>query len=135
MAARTHEVADPVEFGVRPGIRNNPVRQIDRVRHRAMWSSLVGLAVLVAAVLVAVWQHSELRRYGYAIERLQQERAEVEKANRQLWVELEMLRSPSRIEALAIENLRLVSPGPNDAIILERVRQTARPSGAVVARR
>ena len=64
MGARTNDVVDPAGFAVQAGIRNNPVREIDRARHRAMWSSLVGLAVLVAAVLVAVWQHVELRNYG-----------------------------------------------------------------------
>ncbi|MEW5984919.1 MAG: cell division protein FtsL [Acidobacteriota bacterium] len=135
MGARTHEVVDSGGFAVHSGIRNNPVREVDRVRHRAMWGSLVGLAVLVAAVLVAVWQHSELRRYGYEIERLQRERAAVEKANRQLWLELEMLRSPSLIERLATERLKLVPPGDADVIILERVRDAARPSGAIVAQR
>lgn len=135
MGTRTHEIADPAGFGVQSGIRNNPVREIDRARHRAMWSSLVGLAVLVAAVLVAVWQHSELRRYGYEIEHLQQDLAGVEKANRQLILQLEWLRSPGRIEDLATRQLKLVSPTSEDAIILERVREAPRPSGAVVAQR
>jgi cell division protein FtsL len=135
MGVRTHEIADQAGFGVQPGIRNRPVREIDRVRHRAMWSSLVGVVVLVAAVLVAVWQHSELRRYGYEIERLQQERASIEKTNRQLWLELEMLRAPSRIEAEATGKLGLVAPGAADAIIIQRVRETAPPSGAIVAKR
>jgi len=135
MGARTHQIVDPVEFGVQPGIRNNPVRELDRARHRAMWGSLAGLAVLVAAVLVAAWQHLELRNYGYEIERLQQDLAAIEKANRQLSVELEMLRAPARIEALAVEDLKLVEPGPDDAVILERVRDTAPPAGAIVAQR
>lgn len=135
MGVRTHEIADQAGYGAQSGIRNHPVREIDRVRHRAMWSSLVGVAVLVVAVLVAVWQHSELRRYGYEIERLQQERASIEKANRQLWLELEMLRAPSRIEAEATEKLGLVPPGADNAVIIQRVRETAPPSGAIVAKR
>ncbi len=135
MGARTHEIVNPEGFGVQAGIRNNPVRELDRARHRAMWGALAGLAVLVAAVLVAVWQHLELRRYGYEIERLQQERAAIDKANRQLSVELEMLRSPALVEKRAVEELKLVAPGPDDAVILERVRETPPPSGAIVAQR
>ena len=62
-------------------------------------------------------------------------RAAEEEIHRHLRLEIDTLRAPARIEQLAIEQLEMVSPGPKDAMVIERVRQTAAPARGVVARR
>lgn len=124
------------EYAIRRDIRNNPiVREVDHARHRALWR-LVGVGVLLGLVLLfSAFQHFELLRQGYRLEQLQQRRAAQEEINRHLRLEIETLRSPGRIERLAIENLRLVIPTHDEAVIIERVTRSPGPADAVLASR
>jgi cell division protein FtsL len=124
------------EYAVKKDVRNNPiVREMDRARQRELWS-VVGVAgFLVLVLLFSAWQHFELLRHGYQVEQMQKERVAEEDAGRQLRLEIEALRSPKRIEALATQQLHLVAPTRNDAIVIERVRPADPPDRSVVARR
>ena len=128
--------ADTFEYAIKKDVRNNPiVREVDRDRHREMWRS-VGVGVfLVLVLLFSAWQHFELLRHGYRIEAAQKERASEVEINRHLRLEIETLRSPVRIERLATERLQMISPGPGDASVIERVLPTPPPPRSVVARR
>ena len=124
------------EYAIKKDVRNNPiVRELDETRQRELWRS-VGVGVLLVGVLLfSAWQHFELLRHGYQIERLQRERAAEEEINRHLKLEIESLRSPERIERIAKEKLRLVEPAPDEAIVIERVTPATPPDKAVVASR
>jgi cell division protein FtsL len=124
------------EYAIKKDDRNNPiVSEIDRELHRDMWSSLGVGAFLVLALLFSAWQHFELLRHGYRIEQMQKDRAAEAEINRHLRLEIETLRSPARIERLATGRLQMVTPGPDDAAVIERVVPTAPPPKSVVARR
>jgi cell division protein FtsL len=127
---------EPFEYAIKKDVRNNPiVREIDEARQRELWAS-VGIAVLLVAVLlVSAWQHFELLRHGYKIEELQRERARQEELSRQYRLEIETLRSPKRIETIAVKTLHLVAPSQEDAIVIERVQPADPPAKSVVARR
>jgi cell division protein FtsL len=127
---------EPFEYAIRKDVRNNPiVREVDEARQRELWT-LVGLAgVSVVVLLFFAWPHFELIRNGYQIEQLQQERSEQEELTRKLRLEVESLKSPKRIEALAMERLHLVSPGQGEAIVIERVVAAEPPAQSLVARR
>jgi len=90
---------------------------------------------LVVVLLFSAWQHFELLRHGYQIERMQQERAAEEDINRHLRLEIDTLRSPQRIEKIATEQLHLVAPARGQAIVIERVRPAAPPEKSIVASR
>jgi cell division protein FtsL len=124
------------EYAIKKDVRNNPiVREVDRDRHREMWRT-AGLCVfLVSVVLFWAWQHFELLRHGYRLEDLQRDRAEQTEVNRHLRLEIETLRSPTRIERLATDRLRMVTPGPDDASVIERVLPPPAPPRSAVARR
>ena len=128
--------SDTFEYAIKKDVRNNPiVREVDRDRQREMWRS-VGVGVfLVAVLLFSAWQHFELLRHGYRIEEAQKDRASEVEINRHLRLEIETLRSPARIERLATERLQMISPGPGDASVIERVLPTPPPPRSVVARR
>ncbi|HEX6051686.1 MAG TPA: cell division protein FtsL, partial [Gemmatimonadaceae bacterium] len=83
----------------------------------------------------SAWQHFELLRHGYQLEQMQRERAVEEEVNRHLRLELETLRAPQRIEKLATERLGMVAPGPEEAVILERVLPSDAPDKSLVAAR
>jgi cell division protein FtsL len=124
------------EYAIKKDIRNNPiVREVDQARQRQLWRSMgIGL-FLVVVLLFSAWQHFELLRHGYQIERMQQERAAEEDINRHLRLEIDTLRSPQRIEKIATEQLHLVAPARGQAIVIERVRPAAPPEKSIVASR
>jgi cell division protein FtsL len=124
------------EYAIKKDIRNNPiVREVDEARQRQLWRS-VGIGLfLVIVLLFSAWQHFELLRHGYQIERMQQERAQEEEINRHLRLEIETLRAPKRIEKIATEQLHLVAPSRGQAIVIERVTPPAPPEKSVVASR
>jgi cell division protein FtsL len=124
------------EYAIKKDIRNNPiVREVDEARQHQLWRS-VGIGLfLVVVLLFSAWQHFELLRHGYQIERMQQERAAEEEINRHLRLEIETLRSPKRIEKIATEQLHLVAPPRGQAIVIERVAPAAPPEKSVVASR
>ena len=128
--------AETYEYAIKKDVRNNPiVREIDRERNREMVRS-VGIGVfLVAVLLFWAWQQFELRRNGYRLEQMQQERAGEAEVNRHLRLEAQTLQAPERIERLALGRLHMVTPRPEDASVIERVVETSPPPRSVVASR
>jgi cell division protein FtsL len=127
---------EPFEYAIKKDVRNNPiVREVDEARQRELWKwgGVAGFLVLV--LLFSAWQHFELLRHGYEVEQLQRERAAEEEVGRELRLEIETLRSPKRIEALATERLHLVAPSRDEAIVIERVLPADPPAKSIVARR
>jgi len=124
------------EYAIKKDVRNNPiVREVDEARQRQLWRS-VGIGMfLVAVLLFSAWQHFELLRHGYRLEVMQQERAAEDEINRQLRLEIETLRAPRRIEKIATEQLHLVAPSRDQAIVIERVTPAAPPEKSIVAAR
>jgi cell division protein FtsL len=128
--------AEAFEYAIKKDVRNNPIiREIDRERQREMARWFAVGAVLVAVLLFSAWQHFELLRHGYRLEQMQKERAAEDDVNRHLRLEIETLRSPARIERLATDRLHMVTPGAEEAAVIERVLPAAPPPRSVVARR
>ena len=128
--------SETFEYAIRKDVRNNPiVREVDRDRHREMLRATAVGVFLVAVLLFWAFQHFELLRYGYRFEQMQRERAAETEINRHLRLELDTLRSPTRIERLATDRLHMVAPGPDEASVIERVVPAEPPPHGVVARR
>jgi cell division protein FtsL len=124
------------EYVIKKDVRNNPiVREVDEERVRQLWKTTGIFGVLVVVVLFSVWQNFELVSHGYQIQTMQQQRAEEEAINRRLRLEMETLRSPERIERIAIRDLHLVAPSGDQAIVIERVTPAAAPAKSIVAAR
>jgi cell division protein FtsL len=130
------EQSGAFEYAIRKDVRNNPiVREVDEQRQHELWQSFGIGVVLVLVLLFSAWQHFELLRHGYRLEQMQQERAAEDDINRHLRLEIETLRAPQRIEALATERLGMVVPGADEATVLERVTPPETPAKAIVASR
>jgi cell division protein FtsL len=124
------------EYAVKKDVRNNPiVREVDEARQREMWKSVGVAGFLVMVLLFSAWQHFELLRHGYQIETMQRQRAAEDETGRRLRLEIETLRSPKRIETLATEQLHLVAPSQDEAIVIERVQPADPPAKSIVALR
>ena len=129
-------MAEPFEYAIKKDVRNNPiVREVDEARQRQLWRTAGIGAVLVGVLLFSAWQHFELVRHGYVIQRLQTDRAAEEEVNRHLKLEIESLRAPKRIESIAIQKLHLIAPEQDQAIVIERVTPTAATGKSIVAAR
>jgi len=129
-------MAEPFEYAIRKDVRNNPiVREVDHARQRELWKSVGFMALLVVVALFFAWPHFEMTLNGYRIEQLQKEKDAEEEMTRQLRLEIETLRSPKRIEMLAMTRLHLVTPKQDEAIVLERVVPAELPASSIVARR
>ena len=126
---------DTAGYGVRRDVRNNPVREVDSTRQRELWRSVAVGLLLVVVLLFSAWQRVEQLRYGYLVEQLQKQRTAEEETARHLRLEIETLRAPARIERLATEQLHLVAPDKDAAIVIERVTQPEPPPKSVIARR
>ena len=124
------------EYAIKKDVRNNPiVREVDEARQRALWKSVGIAGFLVVAFLVSAWQHFELLKHGYQVEELQRQRSAEEETARRLRLEIDTLKSPKRIEALAMDQLHLVTPTRDEAIVIERIVPAEPPAASVVARR
>ena len=124
------------EYAIKKDVRNNQiVREVDDARQRELWQSIGVAGFLVLVLLVSAWQHFELLRHGYQVEELQRQRAAEDDISRRLRLEIDTLRSPQRIESLATQQLHLVTPNPDEAIVIERVVPAEPPAASVVARR
>ena len=129
-------MAEPFEYAIRKDVRNNPiVREVDHARQRELWKSVGFTALLVVVALFFAWPHFEMTLNGYRIEQLQKEKDAEEEMTRQLRLEIETLRSPTRIEMLAMTRLHLVTPKQDEAIVLERVVPAELPASSIVASR
>jgi cell division protein FtsL len=129
-------MAEAFEYAIKKDIRNNPiVREVDETRQRELWKSAAIAGFLVLVLLFSAWQHYQLLRHGYEVEQMQHDRATEQEAARQLRLEIETLRSPKRIEALATGQLHLVAPTQDEAIVIERVVPADPPAKSIVARR
>ena len=127
---------EPFEYAIKKDVRNNPiVREVDEAKQRELWQSVGIAGFLVLVLLFSAWQHFELLRHGYQVEEIKRQRSAEEETARRLRLEIETLRSPKRIEALATAQLHLVAPSRDEAIVIERVIPADPPAASVVARR
>jgi len=124
------------EYAIKKDVRNNLiVREVDEAKQRKLWQSVGIAGFLVLVLLFSAWQHFELLRHGYQVEEMQRQRATEVETGRRLRLEIDTLKSPKRIETLATEQLHLVTPSRDEAIVIERVLPADPPPASVVARR
>jgi cell division protein FtsL len=124
------------EWAIKKDIRNNPiVREVDLERHRDMWRS-VGVGVfLVLALLSFAWRQAQFRDYGFRTEAVRKHLAEETITQRHLRMEVETYRSPTYVEPVAINELKMIHPGAEDAILIERIVDPPAPPQSAVASR
>jgi cell division protein FtsL len=111
------------------------VRELDRSRQRELWRWAGVGALIVGLLLYSAWQHFELLRHGYRIEQMQEARRQENEINRQLRLQIEALKSPRRIAAIATRQLKMVEPDRSEIHVIERAVPADPPARSVLARR
>jgi cell division protein FtsL len=69
-------------------------------------------AAVAACLWFYAWQHFECIQIRYQIEQLESQRTQAVQLNEQLHVEVATLRSPSRVDSIARNELGLTVPAP-----------------------
>ena len=127
---------DALDYAISKDVRNNQiVREIDHSRQRDLWRWTSIGVVIVALLVYSAWQHFELLRHGYRVDQMERARKQEVEINRHLRLQIQTLRAPQRIAAIATTQLRMVEPTSAEAVVLERAVPVEPPSKSVVARR
>jgi cell division protein FtsL len=77
------------------------VKVDDPMRKREMRMFTVALCMLFTIVMMYAWQHFSAIEYGYKIEALSAKRTTLTESNRQLRLDLALLKDPERIDQRA----------------------------------
>jgi cell division protein FtsL len=122
------------QYTFRRTVANRPiVHEFDKVRQRDLWQLVGSFLVIAAILLVWVWERHQIQHYGVEMARLQQQEDTQETERRETRSQIEQLRSPTRIAKLAIGQMHLVPPGPDDAVIIQLAVSAPAPPASVVA--
>ncbi len=81
-----------------------------------LWAIL--LFFLIGGSLVYVWSRIQLIQVGYEISNAMKAGRELVEENKRLRVEAATLKSYSRIERIAVEELGMKKPGPGQVIVI-----------------
>jgi cell division protein FtsL len=88
------------------------------VNRNLIFAALVVAFVFVACSLFYVWWHHQIISLGYEISRNSQEERVLHKENKKLRLTLAALKSPSRIERMALKEMGFVNPQKDHLIIV-----------------
>jgi len=88
------------------------------VNRNLVFAALVVALVFIACSLFYVWAHHQMISLGYEISQRSQEEQVLLRENKKLRLELAALKSPSRIESMALKELGFVNPQKEHLIIV-----------------
>lgn len=112
---RAKSTQQELPFGVR--IRRGTKLSPDMTR------MLMAGAVLLLGLLLYVWQHIQVVRIGYEIERLRAEKVTLVQEGKALDVQLSRLRSLARVEEFVRGELGMVTPVPGQVILIDDLKK------------
>ncbi len=88
------------------------------VNRNLIFVALVVALVFIGCSLFYVWSHHQIIALGYETSQFTREEQELLQANQKLRLELAALKSPGRIERMALQELGLVTPQREQLIIV-----------------
>jgi cell division protein FtsL len=89
-----------------------------RVNRDLVFVALFGALALIGCSLFNVWAHNQEISIGYEISQASQEEQNLLQENQKLRLELAALKSPRRIENMALKELGFVNPQKEQLIIV-----------------
>ena len=107
------------------------VRELDPRSSRDLWLLLLLAAALVGGLVLYAWPSLEIRQTTLAREQMSKERERLLEENRKLRLEKAALENLRRVETIARRDLGLVTPAPENLVVVEKPRDV--PSGAQLA--
>jgi cell division protein FtsL len=107
-------------LGARPIDNSQVVREVDPRTSRELVLLLALVASLVGGLVLYAWPNLELRETARKRELMSRERERLLEENRKLRLEKAMLEGLGRIEDIAVRDLGLRAPAPEDLVVVER---------------
>ena len=92
-----------------------PIREVNR--HLALLALSVAL-FFIGCSLFSVWAHHQVISLGYEISRASEEEQDLLQESKKLRLELAALKSPRRIENIALKDLGFINPQKEQLIIV-----------------
>jgi len=108
------------------------VRQVDRRARGEVWLVIVLLTLLAGALGLYAWPALEIRRSEQESVLLYREKERMLEQKRKLQLERAALENLRRIEAIAVRDLALQPPRPEQSVVVEVPRPL--PKGTTIAR-
>jgi cell division protein FtsL len=109
------------------------VRQVDPHFNRDLWLLVLLVGGLVGGLVLYAWPHLQLRQTGQATAEMSRERERLVEENRKLRLEKAVLEDLSRVEGIAVRQLKLEAPPADRVVIIEKPERP--PDGARLASR
>jgi cell division protein FtsL len=88
------------------------LRPAPAARLNPLWQRVLMGGAIAGCLFFYAWQHFECIQVSYQIEQLQAQEAQANQLNEQLHLEVATLRSPSRVDTIARNQLGLTVPVP-----------------------
>lgn len=106
-------------------VQSTPVpRKREKGKGREFWGILFTIAIILSGALLYVWQHIQVIRKGYEVERLNAELASLMQEEKELSIKIAQLKSLPRIEEIARKRLRMMEPAPSQIVLVTPVAQS-----------
>ena len=102
-----------------PVRRQGAVTKIDYQRAKLLYKLLLLGVFMVVLALFYIWSRVQIVQLSYQINHLKNERTELVNLNKQLKVELSLLKSPKRIEMLSRKDLKMSLPDERRILTLK----------------
>ena len=114
-------------------VRHQPVAERPAaVRRRQIRHGSLLVAVAVIVALLFVWIRIQVIQLGYEVSRIRKETTELKQQKNRLAAEVEALKEPSRLEAVARERFGMRLP-QSDEIVIVNEGGAAQPAEAPAA--
>jgi cell division protein FtsL len=120
-----------VDLGPKAIDNSQVVREVDPRSSRDLWLLLLLAAALVSGLVLYAWPSLEIRQTTLAREQMSKERERLLEENRKLRLEKAALENLHRVETIARRDLGLVTPAPENMVIVEKPKEV--PAGARLA--
>ncbi len=112
---------------LRPRVRAQAVgKKSVRVRARLVRKGVAIFSVAIALALIFVWTRVRVVQIGYEVSQLNRKVSELSRQKNQIEVEVAKLKSPDRLEKIAVERFAMRLPAASEIVFIkgsERVEQ------------
>lgn len=91
------------------------------VRNKLIKKIVILLAVIVLSALFCVWSRVRIVQLGYEITELKKQEVELAKKMNHTELEVESLKSPGRLQKVAVEVLKMHPPSSEEMFFVKKV--------------
>jgi|GEM_PF-484061 len=100
--------------------KQEPVKERDPVQFRSLMLIFVSCSLIVLGIISYIWRGVEILSMGYKMKDVYTQQRLLKEQQQKLILEREALRSLNRVEDIAISELNLIKPNPDQIVILSK---------------